>query len=330
MNLRNYSKCARCETELAPDAVVCPACRSLVHKDTLEHLAATAEARAAAGELVKAREEWLRALALLPVESQQHGRVRARIAAITREIDADTRPDSKTAQTGVWWKRGTAVAVALLVALATKFKFLLLGLTKAGTLVSMFTFVGLYWTQHGWPLVLGIVAGIYIHEMGHVAVLRRLGIAADAPLFIPGVGALVLLREHVDDPIIDARIGLAGPVWGLGAALAAQVVYLVTGASLWVAIGQLTALINLFNLIPVWQLDGARGFHALCGTQRIAIVGLSVLAFLVTWQKFLVLIIGFAIYQSVFRSSGPGDRRAFATFAMLVASLAWLSRGVGS
>jgi hypothetical protein len=64
--------------------------------------------------------------------------------------------------------------------------------------------------------------------------------------------------------------------------------------------------------------------------QRIAIVGLSVLAFLVTWQKFLVLIIGFAIYQSVFRSSGPGDRRAFATFATLVASLAWLSRGVGS
>ena len=39
---------------------------------------------------------------------------------------------------------------------------------------------------------------IYIHEMGHVAMLRRLGIDAGAPLFIPGVGAFVMLKQHVD------------------------------------------------------------------------------------------------------------------------------------
>jgi Zn-dependent protease len=328
MDVAGRLRCARCETELAPGAVVCPACRALVHKDTLEQLAANAEARAEAGELVKAREEWQRALALLPVQSQQHGAFRARIVAITRQLDAQPGPGAATAGTGPWWKRGTAAFVAVFVALAAKFKFLLLGLTKAGTLVSMFTFAGLYWTQHGWPLVLGIVGGIYIHEMGHVAVLRRLGIAADAPLFIPGVGALVLLREHVEDPIIDARIGLAGPVWGLAAALAAQAAYLVTDVSLWHAIAQLTALINLFNLIPVWQLDGARGFHALCRAQRTAIVALSMLAFLVTGQKLLVLITGFAVYRTVFAAAGPGDRRAFATFASLVAALAWLARGV--
>lgn len=330
MDSTHNSRCARCKTELAPDAVVCPACRSLVHKERLEQLAATAEAGVAAGNLVKAREDWQGALALLPVGSQQHARVRARIAAITRQIDAGTRTPRANAPTGPWWKRGTAALIAVLVAAATKFRFLLLGLTKAGTLVSMFTFAGLYWTAHGWPLVLGIVAGIYIHEMGHVAVLRRLGIAAEAPLFVPGVGALVLLREHVDDPIIDARIGLAGPVWGLGAALASYVVYLLTGAPLFKAIAQLTGLLNLFNLTPVWQLDGGRGFHALSAAERMAIVAVSMLAFLVTWQRFLVLVIGFAIYQTVFGSVGPGDRRAFATFAFLVAALAWLSRGIGS
>ncbi len=330
MNSTEHSRCARCKTELAPDAVVCPACRSLVHKNTLEQLAAAAEAGTAAGDLVKARELWQRALALLPVGSQQHAKIRARIAAITRQIDTGTRTRHANAQSGPWWKRGTAAVVAVLIAVATKFKFLLLGLTKAGTLVSMFAFAGLYWTAHGWPLVLGIVAGIYVHEMGHVAVLRRLGIAAEAPLFVPGVGALVLLREHVDDPVIDARIGLAGPVWGLGAALATYVVYLLTGAPLFKAIAQLTGLLNLFNLIPVWQLDGARGFHALSAAQRVGIVAVSVLAFLVTWQKFLVLVIGFAIYQTVFGRVGPGDRRAFATFAFLVAALAWLSRGVGA
>jgi Zn-dependent protease len=330
IDVEGRSQCARCDTELAPNAVVCPACRSLVYKDTLEQFAATAEARTAAGELIDAREQWQRALALLPVDSQQHAAVRARIVAITRRIDAEPRLRAKHAETGPWWKRGAAVMIALLVGLATKFKFLLLGLTKAGTLVSMFAFVGLYWTQHGWPLVVGVVAGIYVHEMGHVAVLRRLGIAADAPLFIPGVGALVLLREHISDPIIDARIGLAGPVWGLGAALAAYVMCLVTGASLLMAIAQLTALLNLFNLIPVWQLDGARGFHALSRPQRTAIVAVSALAFLLTWQKLLILVIGFAIYQTVFGRTGPGDRRAFATFVSLVAVLAWLSRGLGS
>jgi Zn-dependent protease len=139
----------------------------------------------------------------------------------------------------------------------------------------------------------------------------------------------VLLREHVDDPVIDARIGLAGPVWGFGAALAAYGAYLVTGAPTCRAIAQLTALLNLFNLTPVWHLDGARGFHALSRAQRLAIVALSIAAFLATWQKFVVLLIGFAVYQTVVGSAGPGDRRAFATFAALVAALTWLSRGVG-
>jgi Zn-dependent protease len=107
-------------------------------------------------------------------------------------------------------------------------------------------------------------------------------------------------------------------------------VYRVTGAPLWMAIAQLTGFINLFNLIPVWQLDGARGFHALSGPQRIAIVALSAVAFLLTWQKLLLVVIGFAIYQTAFGRSGPGDRRAFATFVSLVAALAWLSRGLGS
>ena len=91
-----------------------------------------------------------------------------------------------------------------------KLKFLLLGLTKLSTFASMFGFIAVYWSIHGWPLAVGLAGSIYIHEMGHVAMLRRLGIQAGAPLFIPGVGALVMLKEHVTDPIVDARIGLAG------------------------------------------------------------------------------------------------------------------------
>ena len=126
-----------------------------------------------------------------------------------------------------WWKRVAGGAVTIAVLVVGKLKFLLLGLTKMSTFVSMF---GVHRACTGrftagrsplaWPV------SIYVHEMGHVAMLRRLGINAGAPLFIPGVGALVMLKQHVTDPVADARIGLAGPVWGLGAALAAWAIYL--------------------------------------------------------------------------------------------------------
>src|SRR4029078_12585320 len=123
-------------------------------------------------------------------------------------------------------------------------------MTKASTFVSMFAFFGVYWSIYGWPLALGLVLSIYIHEMGHVAMLRRLGIDAGAPLFIPGVGGFVMLKQHIADPLTDAKIGLAGPVWGLGAGLAALLVHLITRATIWLASAQLLGLLNMFHLNP--------------------------------------------------------------------------------
>jgi Zn-dependent protease len=170
---------------------------------------------------------------------------------------------------------------------------------------------------------------IYIHEMGHVAMLRRLGIAAGAPLFIPGVGALVMLKQHVDDPVTDAKIGLAGPVWGLGAALAALGVYAVTHAQIWLAIAHLTGFLNLFNLIPVWQLDGSRGFHALSRTERwIVVAAIGVMLWL-TGQRLLWIVGGVAAWRATQKIVGPGDRRILATFVVLVAALSWIAMAVG-
>jgi Zn-dependent protease len=186
-----------------------------------------------------------------------------------------------------------------------------------------------YWSVYGWPLALGLVVAIYIHEMGHVAMLRKLGIAAGAPMFIPGVGALVLLKQHVSDPLTDAKIGLAGPTWGLGAALAALAVYLVTGARVWLAIAQLTGFINLFNLTPVWQLDGSRGVHVLARWERWALVAVIAVALLVTEQRLLFVVGGVAVWRALQRQAGPGDTRMLATFVGLVVVLSLLARGIG-
>ena len=118
-----------------------------------------------------------------------------------------------------------AVAVwkfkVLAVLLLSKGKLLLLGLTKASTFWSMLAAFSVYWTVFGGWFALGLVLSIYIHEMGHVAALMRYGVKASAPLFLPGIGAVIRLKQGFIDPRQDARVGLAGPIWGLFAAVAA-------------------------------------------------------------------------------------------------------------
>src|SRR5262249_35422736 len=145
-------------------------------------------------------------------------------------------------------------AVGLL--LLTKGKLILLGLTKLSTLTTMLGAMGVYWALYGWKFAVGLVLAIYIHEMGHVWELRRFGIAATAPVFIPGFGALVMLKQRPPTVGQDARVGLAGPIWGMVTACATLALFWATNAPIWAALTRFGAWINLFNLIPVWQLDG--------------------------------------------------------------------------
>ena len=315
--------CRRCGTELAPHALACPACSTLVHRVRLEELARLAHATTESGDRTLARAYWQEALAYVPVHSTQHDQIGARINALADPAVLQRHGSERTQ----WW-RATSVGVAgtLLLLLAGKLKFLLLGLSKISTVASMFGFVAVYWAIHGWPLAVGIAAAIYVHEMGHVSMLRHLGIRADAPLFIPGIGALVMLREHVTDPIANARIGLAGPVWGLGATLAAWLTYAATGASIWLAIAEISGFINLFNLTPVWQLDGSRGFQVLSQQERWMVVGAIGFALWITAVPMLWIVGAAALYRTMRSAPGAGHVPTTATFAGLVLALAWFAR----
>jgi Zn-dependent protease len=299
-----------------------------VHADALKRLAAEAEQAAARGESAAARAQWLAALELLPGHSQQHAVIRDRVAELTRQIDSTAAPAGVDHDAAAWWRRGLPGLVAIAILLASKLKFLLLGLTKASTFVSMFAFFGVYWSLYGWPLALGLALSIYVHEMGHVAMLRRLGLDAGAPLFVPGVGAFVLLKQRVPDALTDAKIGLAGPVWGLGAALASLGMYGATSAPIWHAITQLTAFLNLFNLIPVWQLDGSRGIRVLSSWERWGLVAAIGLALFLTEQRLLIIVGAVAAWRALQRDAGPGDRRVLATFVLLILVLSLLARHV--
>src|SRR2546421_8651673 len=64
----------------------------------------------------------------------------------------------------------------------------------------------------GWMFAVGFVALLLIHEMGHVIALRREGIKASAPMFIPFLGAVISAKSLGENALAEARVGLAGPI----------------------------------------------------------------------------------------------------------------------
>jgi Zn-dependent protease len=275
--------CPACGTELAPNLLTCPKCRRLVHSDRLKALADTATKATNPAEALVA---WREALGLLPAGTRQYDTIQAKITELGLVVDTLPSPPPSAAKTKSRWTGMAAVLGTIslllwkfktvLLLVFTKGKVLLLGLTKASTLTSMMLSFGVYWTVFGWPLALGLVISIYIHEMGHVVALMRYGVKASAPMFIPGLGAIIRLQQSLGDPRQDARCGLAGPVWGLGAALGSYALNVVTGLPIFVVIARLGALINLFNLLPFATLDGGRAFRSMNKNQRwLAVLGLG-------------------------------------------------------
>jgi Zn-dependent protease len=315
--------CAQCATELAPSRLSCPVCHSLVHAAELKRLASVAGAAAASGDLAAEAASWRQALPLLPSGSRQFEQISAKVADLSRRLAAS--PDAPPGAKGRSWKQSGVLGTLSLLAwsVITKGKLLLLGFANAGTLLSMALSAGVYWTVFGWPLAVGLILSIYVHEMGHVAALRRLGIRSSLPMFLPGIGAVVRLQQHPASPSEDARIGLAGPLWGTGAAIAAYLAWLGGGWPLLAAIARWGAWVNLFNLLPFWQLDGGRAFRALSRPQRIG-AALAMAAFLALTRERLLILLLLAAAVRVFGKDAPaeGDRTAMSQYLLLLGVLA--------
>ena len=167
------------------------------------------------------------------------------------------------------WKRALGMLTAagvLLVKFGAKLKGLLFLLPKLklfSTSASMLVSIGAYALIWGWRFAIGFVLLLLVHEYGHVLQLRREGIKATAPMFIPFLGAFVGMKEMPKDAAAEARVGLAGPVLGSLACIVPVGLYFATGNVLFQALAFVGFFLNLFNLLPVLPLDGGRAMAAL-------------------------------------------------------------------
>ena len=326
--------CGTCGTQLPVTLLACPGCHALVHHARLASLARDAEEAAAEKDYARAANLWRDALALLPEGSKQYASVAQQIDAMTAAMAGKTVEEIRQGPPpGSTWAKvlGPLGAAGLLiwklkfvlVMLLSKGKLLFIGLTKMSTIASLFLSLGVYWAAWGWKFAAAIIGGIYIHEIGHVAELKRRGMNASAPMFVPGFGAFIRMNQHAATPGEDARIGLGGPLWGMAAAYAALGAAYATHSKFWFAVAHVTAVINLFNLTPVWELDGSRGFRALTRAQRIALVALVIAAWIATKEGMFVLVALVAIWRAFEKKiTTTHDWGAFATFAALIVAVA--------
>jgi Zn-dependent protease len=196
--------------------------------------------------------------------------------------DGSTEPPATKKWLG---KRGLAAlgAVALLVLSKLKavttivlpaLKFLKLGkiLTTSGT---MFVSVWFYSLAFGWSFAAGFVLLIFVHEMGHVCVAWRQGLPITAPIFIPFMGALILVKAEAKSAWNAAVMGIGGPILGSIGALVCWWLYAVTQNELFLGLAYVGFMINLFNLMPVFPLDG--GWITGAVSPYLWLVGMGVL-----------------------------------------------------
>jgi Zn-dependent protease len=160
-------------------------------------------------------------------------------------------------------------------------------LTTAGTaLIS----VAAYSLFFGWTFAVGFVVLLFVHEMGHVIQLRKEGVKASAPMFVPFLGAVITARSFGENALAEARVGLAGPVLGTVGAGVCLAIGEATNSNLFRALAYIGFFLNLFNLLPVVPLDGGRAMAAMAPWMWFVGLG-AVAALLFIAPNFILVII---------------------------------------
>ncbi len=307
------TSCSRCAASLAPGALDCAQCHALVHAETLEQRAAQARDLEARGALAQARTAWTDVLALLPPESAQAEWTRSHLAGLP-----EAAPAPSAARRSLATKLGPLAPLAILLANG---KFLAV-LFKLKFLLSLGAFVAFYWALFGAQFGIGFAMLILLHEMGHFIAVKRRGLPADMPVFMPGFGAYVRWSALGVSAETRSLVSLAGPLAGCIGSAVCSALWFETGDSLWIGLASLSAMLNVLNLIPVWVLDGGQAILALGKFDRIALSVAATLLAAIFWQPIFLLVAGGAIYQA-FRRDAPSSSNPNVTayFIGLLAAL---------
>ena len=194
--------------------------------------------------------------------------------------------------------------------IAPLLKFLPIILKSGGTMILS---IGVYAMVFGWKFALGFVLLIFVHECGHLLVAQRFGLKVSAPVFIPFMGAFILLKDQPRNAWMEACVGIGGPILGGLGALLCNSIGEMFDSPIFLALASVGYFLNLFNLMPVGFLDGGRIATAL--SRWLWLPGLLLLVWfgwthpnLIVW---LIVIASLPRVISLFRPRSEDEQRYF-------------------
>ncbi len=270
------------------------------------------------------------------VEQMQEYRGPSAMEGYTVDAGMEQREAARRGSAGSGRKRGGLAGIggAIIAAVAWLLKLKgLLFLFKFGWAgITALISIAIYAIFFGWPFAIGIVALLFIHEMGHALVMKLKGIPMGAMVFVPMLGAAVTMRQAPRNARDEAEVGIAGPLAG---AIASSVCLAIaemhaSAYNIWAPLAYFGFFINLFNLIPIVPFDGGRVLAAI--DKRVWIIGfVALLAFQIwTWiqgnfSPWLLLFVIMAAAQLWTRGGAPDTPQAKAYYAVPVGTRIILS-----
>lgn len=216
-------------------------------------------------------------------------------AELSRALPSELGPPAAVAPAARPRKKIGALAL-LLLGLLAKGKSLLVFLKALPfaklllTSVSMLAMVAFEAQRSGIWFGVGFVLMLLIHELGHGYAMKRAGVDAGWPIFIPFVGAMIAMKSAPSDRAVEAEIAYGGPLAGALVSVLAAGLGLAFESRLCMALAYTGFFLNLFNLTPISPLDGGRVAQAF--SRRAWVLGAVLLAllFLTTQAPQLLLI----------------------------------------
>lgn len=145
-----------------------------------------------------------------------------------------------------------------------------------------------------WQFALVLMVSLFVHENGHIFMMRKCGMKVNGIYFIPFIGAAAVAEGDFPSPRDEAHIAIMGPIWGLILAGLTLLTYEYTGNAFFGAVAGWMAMVNLFNLLPISPLDGGRIMKSIAFSVSsqmgliFMISGIAIFAFLTFWKGIIL------------------------------------------
>jgi len=177
------------------------------------------------------------------------------------EPDVDARKDpspgsdpSRGAGPGSVFKHHGIALLGLFLKLLKTAKVLKVGLLGLS--------VGAYGLIFSWQFAAVLIGITVFHEYGHLRAMKRFGLPVKGMYLIPFVGG-VAVGGKPRSRWQNVYISMMGPVFGLFMTVGFFVAWLLTANHFAGLVATFSALLNVFNLLPVLPLDGGHVFKSM-------------------------------------------------------------------